>query len=479
PTAVIDGDLLVVGGDVDGRNTARVSGSIRIYHQSLRYREDGARIVATAPDTGAEGSWWQRLEHRREETVTEALRVVQAGPYNRVEGLPIELGPALQRTTPWGGFQISTAAIVRTGSFNSSRGDVGNDLRGEVRLGQARGVALGARAFDVVEPVERWELTDLEVALASFLARRDYRDYYTRHGGGGYATLYGFGDVTLTGSFGQERWSSRALRDPFTLFDDDRPWRPNPTMDDDLLHIASATLKLDTRTDPDDPWSGWLLNANVEHGEGGVSGFGLSSDTTRVFDGALDGSTSYTRGMVDVRRYNRLGPDAQLNLRLVAGGWLGGDELPLEKRFSVDGPGVLPGFDFRSPRVGPDVGTCNETVFIPGRPAECDRMMLAQVEYRGDLDLNFTSNWENWPRHFHSAHGDIAWVVFADAGRGWKIGAPGDGIHYDSDAIPPLSTFRTDVGLGLDVGGIGIYAAKSASTPSEPLNFFVRLRHRF
>jgi hypothetical protein len=33
--------------------------------------------------------------------------------------------------------------------------------------------------------------------------------------------------------------------------------------------------------------------------------------------------------------------------------------------------------------------------------------------------------------------------------------------------------------LGLDIGGIGIYAAKSVSTPGEPANFFVRLRHRF
>jgi len=44
---------------------------------------------------------------------------------------------------------------------------------------------------------------------------------------------------------------------------------------------------------------------------------------------------------------------------------------------------------------------------------------------------------------------------------------------------PPLSTFRSDIGLGLDFAGIGVYAAKSVSTPAEPINFFVRLRHRF
>jgi len=38
---------------------------------------------------------------------------------------------------------------------------------------------------------------------------------------------------------------------------------------------------------------------------------------------------------------------------------------------------------------------------------------------------------------------------------------------------------RTDIGFGLDVAGIGVYAAKSLSTPAQKLNFFFRLRHRF
>ena len=50
---------------------------------------------------------------------------------------------------------------------------------------------------------------------------------------------------------------------------------------------------------------------------------------------------------------------------------------------------------------------------------------------------------------------------------------------------PPLSTFRTDVGLGLELGDFfgsgdfGVYAAKALSSPDEKVNFFVRLRHRF
>ena len=78
-----------------------------------------------------------------------------------------------------------------------------------------------------------------------------------------------------------------------------------------------------------------------------------------------------------------------------------------------------------------------------------------------------------------------AWVVFADAGRGWLVGDQTEPLTYDKNRLPPLSTFRTDVGLGLELGDFfgsgefGVYAAKALSSPDEKVNFFVRLRHRF
>jgi outer membrane protein assembly factor BamA len=247
-------------------------------------------------------------------------------------------------------------------------------------------------------------------------------------------------------------------------------------VDEGRFHVGTLSARFDTRTDPEDPWSGWLLTGDLEHGRGTLTSVAPASGLPSPPSGR---STDYTRAFFDLRRYNRLGPNSQLNMRVVLAGDVNGDQLPLERRLSVDGPGVLPGFDFRSPRTGVDVGTCNAGLSAPGRPAECDRIALAQVEYRGDLNLHFTGDWQDWPRRFHSKHGDVVWVLFADAGRGWKTGPTDDMLTYDRGIIPPLSTFRTDVGVGLDFAGIGIYAAKSTSTPAEPVNFFVRLRHRF
>lgn len=479
PTARIDGDLIVIGGDVDGRNQAHVGGDVRIYHQSLAYREDGDKIVALdekgAPDSE---NWWQRFERRREGNWSEALRVVQAGPYNRVEGLPVQLGPVIQRLTPWGSVRLDAAAVIRTAtSFSEENGDVGHRVRSEVRVGRERGIGVGGQLFNDVVPVEAWQLSDLETALAAFLARRDYRDYYQHHGALGSLTLYGARNLALTGSFGEERWSSRVARNAFSLFNQERDWRPNPQVDEGLFHIGDIALKFDTRTDPNDPWSGWFLNADVERGQGTVSS---PAPVSGLLPFAAAGHTEYTRGFFDFRRYNRLGPSAQLNVRMVLGGWLGGDPLPLERRVSVDGPGALPGFGFRSTHPGIDVGNCNTGAGALGTAAQCDRIALGQLEYRRDLKLDFASGLSFWPHLARHAHGDVTWVLFADAGRGWMVGsATSDGLTYAHGDIPALATFRTDMGLGLDIAGVGIYAAKALSAGAEPVNFFFRLKHRF
>jgi hypothetical protein len=475
PTARIDGDILVIGGELTGRTSARVSGSTRIYRQPLAYREEDSRIVDQDESNG-DDNWWRRLERRREGSWAEALRIVQAGPYNRIEGLPIQLGPVVQQRTPWGSLRLEGAAVVRTASsFASDRGDIGHRAHVEVRVGRDRGIGVGGRLVNVVEPVEDWQLSDVETSLAAFVSRHDYRDYYQRHGGGAYVTLYGARDFNLTASYSEQRWTARGAHNPFTIFDGSDPWRPNPQMDEGLFNIAGTSLSFDTRTDPDDPWSGWYLSADVEHGRGRMSHIAPTSTARPIQPGGI---TDYTRGFFDVRRYNRLGPKSQLNLRLLLGGWLGGDALPLQRRVSVEGPGALPGFDFRSSRAGPDVGTCNGGTSAFGRPAECERMALAQIEYRGDLRLDVFTNWEDWPRRYHRAHGDAVWVVFLDAGRGWKLGDTDGSMVYEADEFPSFSTFRTDAGLGIDIGGIGIYVAKSLSARREPANFFLRLRHR-
>lgn len=474
PSARIDGDLLVVGGTVRGQSLAYVGGEIRIYRDRLRYTRDGEHIVADSAGQGGE-SWWRRFEPRRTASGSK-IQVASAGAYNRVEGLPVNLGPQMYRDFGDGSARLDAYVVLRTASsFRDGANDVGHNLRGELRLGNGRGVLVGASAYDLVSPVESWQLSTLETGLAAGLFRRDYRDYFGQRGERVEAGLFDGQRATFTLSYADEHWSPRRARNAWTLFRPNAPWRANPVFDDAHLRLLNATLRLDTRSDVDNPWAGWYVLADLEHGSGRMDALGPSTEPRAYPAGR---AARYDRGFLDVRRYNRISRHAQLNLRLVTGGWLGGDPLPLERRLSVDGYGALPGFEFRTPRGGDDVATCTAGAGPPGYPAQCDRIALAQVEYRSELHVRlFDWAGDDWVIPHLNADG--AWVLFMDAGRGWMVGDSSAPMTYSRGVIPDFATFRTDIGAGLDFDVLGLYVAKPLSNGGLPARLFVRLQHRF
>jgi hypothetical protein len=477
PTARIDGNLVVVGGEVEGRHAAFVGGEIRIYRQQLQYVLDGDHITPEQGSTTAneESGWWRRWEREQRRSGSK-LQIASAGAYNRLEGLPINLGPQVYQNSYWGSARLDAYAVLRTEtSFESNNDDIGHNVNVEVKLGRRGGVLLGGRLFNVIESTENWQLTDLVAGLESFLLRRDYRDYYERRGGRVRTGFFVRRGAEVTVSYGDERWGARTAQNPFTLLRQSDGWRPNPLLDEGRFHLLNGTLRVDTRNDSDNPWSGWYALADLENGFGNISN---PAPRALPVAPATVGGIHYARGFVDLRRYNRISPDAQLNFRVVAGGWLNGDPLPLQRRFAVDGPGVLPGYDFRSPNTSAAL-TCATGGYVAGLPGQCDRMALATVEYRGDLHFDLFTDWES-DRYMRS-HSDGVWVFFADAGRGWLVGTPAanDSTTFQRDKLPPLSSFKTDVGLGIDFDLIGVYVAKAMAAPREPINFFVRIRHRF
>jgi hypothetical protein len=471
--ARIDGDLLVVGGEVDGLPNAAIGGEVRVYHPPLRYTQNGDQLVAQSEEGGKVDQWWRRFD-RRGESNSNRLEVATTGPYNRVEGLPVRVGPVLYRDQGWGHLRFDAFAIVRTASsFSSREADVGHEMRGELRVGREYGATMGAHLFDVVEGVEQWQLSNAEVGLASFLFHRDYRDYYGRHGGQLFAALRATDNADLTLSYSDERWRSREEHNPPSLTRNSLAWRTNPQVDAGRFHVMNATLRVDTRNDVFNPWAGWYLLADYERGVGTIDLEGPTSFGVRLVS---SGPTRYQRAFMDVRRYNRLAPNQALNLRFVIGGWMSGDPLPLERRLSIDGPGTVPGFHFRTTG-DVDVGTCSSGAAPPGSPAQCERIALGQLEYRSDLRLSISEGSGEARRTKFRADG--AWVFFADAGRGWLVNAPGNPLNYERTELPPLSSYRTDLGVGLDFDRFGVYLAKALSTPTEPLHLLVRVRHRF
>lgn len=479
PGSRIEGDLIVVGGRIEGDHRSAVGGQTFRYRAPLRFHEEGAVIVAERDpgEGGAEDTWFNRWRHRRRDS-NSRIALLTSGVYNRVEGLPILVGPSLQALNDRGRVRLEAFGIYR--SVDGFRGDqraFGYDVTADVQRGFGRRVLLGARIFDVVDGVEKWQLRDSEVGLASFFLHKDYRDYFARHGGGGFLTASDGAGVDLTLGYTVERWRALEARNPSTLLRNEGVWRPNPLADAGLFHIATAALTVDTRTDPEYPWSGWYIMADVERGSGSGVSPGSLSAIARTPVAAPFGVT-YWRGLLDLRRYNRVSPHGQLNVRLVAGGWLAGDDLPTERRLSLGGPGTIPGYDFRGAPSGADVLQCGDGTPYPGEPAQCERIALGQIEYRGDLHLHLAGNGDltDWIYNIDNA---ASWVVFADAGRGWLVGNRSGSLRYGGTQLPPLDTFRGDIGVGLDFGFLGFFVAKSVTDSQEPANFFMRLKHRF
>jgi len=190
----------------------------------------------------------------------------------------------------------------------------------------------------------------------------------------------------------------------------------------------------------------------------------------------LPQDVAYTRGFLDARRRTRIAPGTELSLRLVAGGSLGGDRLPLQRRVSIGGPGSVEGYDFRrAPNDAVDVFTCGGIGIWPGDATQCERMLLMQAELRQPIGFDWQIGGDDWSVGIEERP---SWVLFADAGRGWMRPGTGDPA-LEVSGIPTLGSFRTSLGLGIDFGGLGLYVAKAVSTGREPMNVLLRVGRRF
>ena len=431
-------------------------------------------VDTTGRDTTAERlGLWARTSR------ASGLVLSSGKTYNRVEGLPILFGPVFHDSIKSAELNASVMGIIRSAnSFHWDSQNLGHRVGTEVRVGRGRGYALGLSSYDVMTAVEPWQLPDPDAGLAALFGHRDFRDYFNRHGAKATATFNMSARSNFAFDWSDERWSSPEERHVFSVFGNGKAWRANPLTDAGRFHLAVLRANIDTRNDEENPSTGWLILAEYERGTGTITDFGLTSPLTRPFPSP---NVTYGRGLFDIRRYNRLSPTTTFNARLVLGGWLHGDELPLERRFSVGGIGTVPGFDFRRYDAGTvDVSQCsNGGTPPPGNPAQCERVAVGQLEYRQEMPFfNFLNARPIRLRGIGFTVEPTA-VAFVDAGRGWLVGPTFADLQYTSHSFPRFGTFRTDVGVGLDLGLIGVYVAKAVSSSKEPANVFLRVHRRF
>lgn len=468
-TAEVDGDVLILGGTLVQSARAFVQGTVRRYRAAVDVRRVRGRLELVEEEVRARRRPQVR-RYRRRPTGRASIVLATGGTYNRVEGLPIHVGPRIE----WGDRirgRIQALAVFRTaGELESGRENIGYRVDGHLSFGWTPRVTLGGRAYDVVAPIEAWGLHGDEVGLTSFFLHRDYRDYYLSRGVAGYLRIEPMRGVSLTGEVARDEDNTIAARDPWTPFRKDDIWRDNPAVGvGDFIRI-SASLEVDSRWSPSTWGSGWFLRAEWERG---ISDKVVPQPLpASIRDPIPVDDYVYDRVVVDLRRYQRIGWSGQLRLRALAAGTVGRDPLPMQRRLSLGGPALMPGYPFRQ-------FACNAGVADLSRPALCDRMLLLQAEFRGGLFFGLFSHDRTRRRNRPSTQLDVDWwdwwdgfwfggpniVLFADAGTAWlEDDDPGD--------------LKFDLGAGLEFGSVGVYAAK-ALQEGEPVRFTVRIHRRF
>ena len=487
----ITGNVTVVGGEVRLADGARVGGTITSYATTTSRRVRARDRGDDDDDRWWDDDWRESRRNRWEERGYSRLTLRAGSSYNRVEGLPVMFGPLIQTPGP-NPLRLEALAIWRSEAGGLDTDRMGYQVTLEQFLGGKRQVSLGASVFSQVDPLDRWQLSDLEASLAAALFHEDFRDYFDRRGWSAFARvrpLATLDELEARVEFRSEDHTSSPAGDPWSLFNGGDVWRLQPLMAEGEVRTLAGTLTLDRRDDRKDPAVGWYARIGIERPVGGSlvrpELTGVTPHGHELFPdppvssplAATPIDLDFTTALVDVRRYMPVGYGSQLNLRAVGGGSLSAQALPPQFQHALGGLGTLPGFETFVIDCGARsaVGTHDDSRYFPAYG--CDRFVVGQIEYRGSLSLDFGVGDPDWDDDdwWDDVVIDVSptWSVFLDAARGWGYSEPAFEGDRDTGML-------YDAGVGFLLGDLGIYAALplNGGVEQEP-RFFVRLGRRF
>lgn len=310
---------------------------------------------------------------------------------------------------------VSGYALAHVPIWSNTHGHFGWDARVKVPLWGHR-VGLVARGYSRIVSNDNWQVSRLENAAILVLSGWEFADYYQRQGGdlGVEWRLLEHLQLTVTGSLGRD-YSVETGR-AWSLFNSNDRLPANPPVDDGDRATVSGGLVFDARREPARPTSAWY---GALWGEIG-------------FETAFS-DYSYEAFSVDLRRYNSLPAEFQLDLRGKLFSTL--SEAPRQVHQSLGGYGGVRG--------------------LPDQPFAVrrgDRLALFTAELRRSLpDL----------RYLRSFFTEWEVLLFADIGLLELADDPDEPFRF-LDA--PWDDWGKSVGLGVSgeslLPYIGFYVAK-------------------
>jgi hypothetical protein len=463
-SAVVTGEVIVLGGRFYPDPGAQYRRPVIAYDVAASVRRTGdATLVATAPAPTLR-DLAGRVMFQRGPLVL-APRV-DLGVYNRVEGLPIHLGPSITwRATPEVTAHLDAELILRTAQDPSDTRDAnGWWARAMATVEGARRLRLGIEAANRVASTADAPFRPAEASLSALVLRRDHRDWFSERGTRAFAAWEVRPGLTVDATFAVTRERSLPALDAFSFLRSGETWRANPLVDDGRFTAVTGGLAWDTRDASRAPRDGWWIRGGVRSTTSSELTPTLLPETVR--DPLPTDGYGAVEAWFDARRYQRLDFRHAIHFRLAGEGWIGGDPLTVQRRLGLGGSDELFALPFRAiscdARRRPD----------PARPALCDRRLVAQVELRRRFDVNVATR----VGPYGLGIDQLEAVLLADFGSAWIAGdGPG---RVPANRIQSLGEWRGLLGAGLDGGWFGAYLGRSF-TDDEPFRLTFRLQRRF
>jgi len=413
----VEGDVLVVGGNLYVKDGARVTGNARVINGDI-IKDDGGwiggymdrRNASTAGyrlDRGRFSRFGHRLNANWIDELTNLDNFIYR--FNRVEGHFFGLGS--EKKYYWDGSHRYTAY--------GSVGWGAKSHRWRYNLGVARQFALrnnnesggeilefGVEGHSLTDTKDDWIIGMNENTAAALLLHEDFRDYFGREGLGihaGYYTQQDYVAAQLQVEYLIDQYSSLENRTEWSIFGGNKVFRPNPPIENGKMRSIVVTPGFSTVT-------------KTGHGQEGWSLYGTAEYARTKFGGIFE----FNQFMADIRRFQPLGWYDNLNVRVRVGTSEG--HVPVQKAFEFGGLGTLDARRYKS-----ETG---------------NRMVLINAEYvfNGDFlhDLDF------WPSGIFQ---HINFIVLSDAGLMRTVSSQADWTRGFSKIR--WSEFKHDIGFGL------------------------------
>jgi len=409
----VNGDVLIVGGDIYIRDGAYIGGNIKVINGEVN-KDDDAVVVGYIDKGSSKKEKTYREEEknfRRSSTKLNANWVNETTNldnfifrYNRVEGL--FLGAGSEKRYYWDD-QRSYSLYGSVGyGFKSHhwRGNLG--LSRQFAFDDGQLFEIEVEGHSLTDTKDNWLIGVNENTAAAILIHEDYRDYFRRDGYGvniGYAMQRDYLTGQVKAGYLSDEYRSMENQTEWSIFGGNKQFRPNPAIDNGRMRSIVSSAGLSTVTTTIYGPEGWSMLATVE-----------------VADKNFGGDFTFNRYVADIRRYQPLGRYDNLNVRFRVGTSEG--DLPFQKTYEIGGLGTLQGYPFKG-----EIG---------------NRMLLMNAELivNGDFlgDLSF---WPSWLMR------GVNLLVLMDAGIVRNVDA--NALWTSGFSDMKVSDFRHDVGAGI------------------------------